>query len=447
MVSRRAALPLALAQVVVRVYSSSSSGGGVSGGGFRDVPYPDGPTTGQKVQVFWDVPAVWSAASVAGFDAASGAHLVRYDSGFNTSVKLAPHRWSLSLNKSDPAPRPEIESGRAREEAPEASLEGARIRVFSERFTMWHNGTVGQCDVHAGEVGKCAVDFMEGPRNGTSAMLNFSAAAGLRWRGEFVPEPERWALPRVARFHGAPNFMEVDVDAALVARARRWYERHVLPQMRSRKRDSWVTSAEGDEEEAAAGERGESTAREYSWYSRFAGERFGSDIKWVSPADVATHERMSAFYHQSGAGRHLEPYLDLTPSNTARRLRVYIPSFVVRSSVQRTQHHHDWQPAGGANGLTMMVPLYDMANATEGCNLLYKDAALKEHVYKYTLGKAVVFGGGTWHSSQPCQPRSQQDRERPWAFLCFNFGTDKVSRQRASPYIARAPRFNTAPHR
>ena len=421
MVPGRASLQLALAQVVVRVYSS---GGDSGGGGFWDVPPPDGPTTGQKVQVLWDVPAVWSSGEVAGFDAASGAHFVRYDSGFNARVHLAPHRWSLSLNKSDPAPRPELESGRAREEA--SSLEGARIRVFSERFSMWHNGTVGQCDVHLGEIGKCAVDFVEGPRNGTSAMYNFSTAAGLRWRGEFMPEPERWALPRLARFHGAPNFMELDVDAALVARARRWYERHVLPQMRSRTRDSWVTSAEGDEEEEApAGERG-ATAREYSWFSRFAGERFGSDIKWVSPADVATHERMSAFYHQSGVGRHLEPFLDLTPGNTARRLRVYIPSFVVRSRVRKSFHHHDWLPAGGSNGLTLMVPLYDMANATEGCNLLYKDEALKEHVYKYTLGKGAVFGGGTWHASQPCRPRSQLERERPWAFLCFNFGTDKA---------------------
>lgn len=66
-----------------------------------------------------------------------------------------------------------------------------------------------------------------------------------------------------------------------------------------------------------------------------------------------------------------------------------------------------------------------MANMTEGCNLMYKDSDLKERMYKYTLGKAAVFGGGTIHASQLCQPRSQLERDRPWAFLCFNFGTDK----------------------
>ena len=67
-----------------------------------------------------------------------------------------------------------------------------------------------------------------------------------------------------------------------------------------------------------------------------------------------------------------------------------------------------------------------MANQTEGCNLLYKDANGDERVYKYTMGKAVIFGGGLFHSSQPCRPRSRQEVQRPWAFLCFNFGTDKI---------------------
>ena len=40
--------------------------------------------------------------------------------------------------------------------------------------------------------------------------------------------------------------------------------------------------------------------------------------------------------------------------------------------------------AGGSNGLTLMTPLFDMANQTEGCHLLFKDSAGVEHVYRYT---------------------------------------------------------------
>jgi hypothetical protein len=432
-----------------------------------------GPSTGQRVEILWEVPAKWSLAKVVRYDRASGAHNVTYDSGFEHAAELLPNKWKLmppgydgSSNDAEaeaaeaagagdggdgpvsglagqPPPPPETESGRVMGHA----LVGESVRVFWPIYATWQKGVVRQCDVHHGALGKCTVDRVEGALGGTSATYNFSDPA-LRWRGEFVPDPVRWTLPRQAAFHDAPNFMEVDVDLALVARVRRWYERHVLPHMRDDRGDSWNTSASLAEEEEEGEEEGEerevaaaadnaggggsgvggagASRREYRWNRQFAGGKFGSDIKWISPADLPTHERMSAFYHQSGVGRHLEPYLDLTPNNTARRLRVYIPSFVVRSRVRQSYHHHDWLPAGGANGLTLMVPLYDMANATEGCNLLYKDAALKEHVYKYTLGKGAVFGGGTWHASQPCRPRSQFERERPWAFLCFNFGTDKA---------------------
>ena len=381
-------------------------------------PDEEGPTTDQKVEVYWEMPSIWSSAKVVSFDTFTGAHTVVYTystagTDFNHTAELLPNRWSLlpsNTSNLEPASAPEPASGREKG----AALVGETIRVLWDAFAMWHKGFVRQCDVRRGKLGSCTVEYVEGPRSGASEKLNFSDPK-LRWRGEFVPDPERWALPPQAHFHAAPNMAEFDVDVALIERVRAWYERDVLPRLpQEGSHGSWTASA--------LGENGEPS----SWFSRYAGATFGSDIRWVSPDDLGTHQRMSRVYHQMGVGRQLRQHVDLTPNNTARDLRVYIPSFVVRSTVPKSYHHHDWKPEGGANGLTLMTPLYDMASATEGCNLLYKDADLKEHVYKYTLGKAVVFGGGTWHSSQPCKPRTPLERARPWAFLCFNFGTDKM---------------------
>ena len=122
----------------------------------------------------------------------------------------------------------------------------------------------------------------------------------------------------------------------------------------------------------------------------------------------------------------MHPYIDLSPNNTKKELRVYIPSWIVRTTVPKSYFHVDWPVNGGSNGLTMMMPLYDMAEQTEGCHLLYQGFEKDSRVYKYKLGKAAIFGGGLRHSTQPCQPRSQAEKDRPWAFLCFNFGTDRM---------------------
>ena len=381
----------------------------------------DGPSTNQNVEIFWEVPAVWSLATIMRYDSASGAHHAKYDSGFEITQELLPNKWKVMPDKgSAPEPEePEAESGRRTG----PSLVGKRVRVFWPYYSTWKKGIVKQCDVRYGVLGKCTVDLL-GSQKGTSEAFNFSDPT-LQWRGEFVPDPLRWSLPQLPTFHNAPNFMEVDIDVDIIKRVRRWYERHVQPDMMHEDRlESWNSSAE--EEPFSGAQGGVAARREYRWNRQFAGGKFGSDINWISPGDLATHQRMSSLYHMLAVGSHVNRYLDLTPNNTARELRVYIPSFVVRSTVRKSFHHHDWDERGGSNGLTMMTPLYDMSNVTEGCNLMYKGAEQKEHMYKYTLGKAAVFGGGTFHASQLCEPRSQLERDRPWAFLCFNFGTDKM---------------------
>ena len=310
-----------------------------------------GPSTEQNIEIFWEVPAVWSLATVMHYDRATGAHHVKYDSGFEHTAELLPNKWKImQLDASVPAPEePEAESGRLMG----SSLVGKRVHVWWPHYSTWNKGVVRQCDVFHGVLGKCTVDLL-GSRSGTSEKYNFSDPT-LQWRGEFVPDPLRWSLPRLPTFHNAPNFMEVDIDVDLVGRARRWYERDVLPHMMHEDRlESWNSSAE---EEPSSGTQG-GVRHEYRWNRQFAGGKFGSNINWISPGDLPTHRRLSSLYHELAVGKHVERFLDLTPNNTARELRVYIPTFIARSTVRKSFYHTDWPAEGGSNGLTLMMPLY-----------------------------------------------------------------------------------------
>jgi len=58
-----------------------------------------------------------------------------------------------------------------------------------------------------------------------------------------------------------------------------------------------------------------------------------------------------------------------------------------------------------------------------------KDISGVEHVYTYKHGKAVCFGSGFEHATQPSK------NEDTKAFLCFTFGTDKLEKY-WNPYLA-----------
>ena len=449
------------------------------------------PSTGQRVEMFWDVPEKWSICEVTSFNAATGEHTVKYDSGFEHTAALLAGQWRFREKPGRPL-RSKKKVGGAEGTKYSAKLVGQELRVYWARYTAWQPGVVGLCEVYEGEIGACEVK----KDDGNTEKYNFTDPKVV-WKGEFLPNPDQWTLPKSeAQLGNALNMMEIDVDKELIAEVRDWYEHHVLPYIGDDGEDTWETTvtgdagtgysmdvdskptynsfitprrkAEGDEGPgggdegegegegegggaakeagiggtiasmfgwgsgkdaagaAGAGEGGGRKGRGYKWYRQFAGGKFGSDIKWVSGSDIPTLRRMNSFFDRLGISKHVGQYIDWTKANKRNESRVYIPSFVVRVSVKKAYYHLDWPAEGGSNGLTFMSPLYDMSNQTEGCNLLYKGGDGSERVYKYTYGKAAVFGGGLSHSSEPCKPRTRAERKRPWAFLCFNFGTDSM---------------------
>merc|ERR1712124_86221 len=100
---------------------------------------------------------------------------------------------------------------------------------------------------------------------------------------------------------------------------------------------------------------------------------------------------------------------------------MFAGSLVVRVGARDSPYWHvdyEWSCEPQAKqAYTLMTPLYDMSCYEDG-HLLYKNTADEECVYKYKLGKAVVFGSGFEHATQPCLDSQAK------AFLCFNFGSD-----------------------
>ena len=77
----------------------------------------------------------------------------------------------------------------------------------------------------------------------------------------------------------------------------------------------------------------------------------------------------------------------------------------------------------GTNALTLITPLKDHAAAGSGFQLQYRgDEDEAPRQYRYTRGKAIVFGAGFLHSTEPGRAHG----EEPHAFLCLTFGTDQL---------------------
>ena len=101
---------------------------------------------------------------------------------------------------------------------------------------------------------------------------------------------------------------------------------------------------------------------------------------------------------------------------------------------ERPNFHVDYVAACGCNALTP-ITLEDF-DETEAFQLLYNEAseameaaeateaagATTTRRYVYRRGKALVFGSGFRHSTEPGRSR---DPSRPHAYLSFTFGTDR----------------------
>lgn len=115
-------------------------------------------------------------------------------------------------------------------------------------------------------------------------------------------------------------------------------------------------------------------------------------------------------------------------------LRMYSALFVVRSECTSANMHCDWVDTVGTNALTLITPLAecDVMDGLGGFQLLYEgdsgkagDVGKEKRQYRYECGKAIVFGAGFRHSTEPGRAAGNTE---PHAFLCMTFGTDMIDK-------------------
>lgn len=166
-----------------------------------------------------------------------------------------------------------------------------------------------------------------------------------------------------------------------------------------------------------------------------------SNIAWVSADDRLAFDVFESLFRKFGLH---ETFASVVPHDET--LRMYSAFYVVRTWCNSHNFHHDYLPGAGTDALTLITPLADYEE-TDSFQLSYRakpaggarsgDASnagpgggegVRRYVYR--KGRAVVFGSGFDHSTEPGAGRDGA----PHAYLCFTFGTD---RQQQWPAIAR----------
>ncbi|MES2136849.1 MAG: hypothetical protein V4502_07300 [Pseudomonadota bacterium] len=135
-----------------------------------------------------------------------------------------------------------------------------------------------------------------------------------------------------------------------------------------------------------------------------------SDIRWISPVTKAGFEDFQSAFDRLDVARHVSDCLDLD-----RAVRLYVGFVCVRSQCDQANFHVDWALTNN-EGFTLLTPL-------SGCNgqkLLYRKMTGEVGEYSYRMGEGIIFGDHFRHSTPPGR------WDPPFAFLAFNFGTDKM---------------------
>jgi len=159
---------------------------------------------------------------------------------------------------------------------------------------------------------------------------------------------------------------------------------------------------------------------------------WSSNLAWVSADDVHTWESFNTLFH--GLGLH-DTFMPIVGSES--NLTLYAGYYMVRTRGTKPNWHVDYAPEVGQRGLTIITPIdtfaVDPSNEDGQFQLLYKesDGDAPPRRYTYERGKAIVFGAGFEHTSEP---GAAADLTAPHVYLCFCFGTD---RQEHWPGIAK----------
>jgi hypothetical protein len=140
---------------------------------------------------------------------------------------------------------------------------------------------------------------------------------------------------------------------------------------------------------------------------------WNSDIQWISANTPETFARFQSAFDRLGVAAHVTPYLDLDSAP-----RLYAGFVLVRSKCTDTNFHFDWIDTGN-EAFTLITP---MDERIHGFGLVYEKVTGAIGEYDYSPGEAVIFGEKFLHSTKPGQS------DEPVAMLCFQFGTDKMTK-------------------
>ena len=169
---------------------------------------------------------------------------------------------------------------------------------------------------------------------------------------------------------------------------------------------------------------------------------WASDAAWVSVDDCTSYARFQSIFERLELPQRF--------SHILPDMRLFSAFFVVRSQCEMHNFHTDYEPGVGADALTLITPLADYAE-TDSFQLSYvsdpsgaeneaADASQhEEHEvlrYEYRKGRAIAFGDGFLHSTEPGAGRDGEQH----AYLCFTFGTARKARW---PLIAQTLEMQT----
>lgn len=135
---------------------------------------------------------------------------------------------------------------------------------------------------------------------------------------------------------------------------------------------------------------------------------WNGDLRWVSSSNFTGFAFFDKYFALLDVAAKTKELL-----GDCGELIMYSGFFVVRSQTSEPYYHEDYSSDVGLNAFTMMTPVKPIG---EMGNLLYHDVDGHENIYRYSCGRAVCFGGGFYHSTQPFESA------QPYAFLCFTYG-------------------------
>lgn len=138
---------------------------------------------------------------------------------------------------------------------------------------------------------------------------------------------------------------------------------------------------------------------------------WSSDMQWISPNTIDAYRWFQTRFQRLGIPDRLAPYLDID-----RSVRMYSGFLVSRSYCSGPDWHLDWIDTNN-EAFTLLTPITE---TPPDFGLVYQRSDGTEGTYRYTAGKAIVFGDHFTHSTRPGRS------DHPVVLLCFTFGTDKM---------------------